>query len=80
MEPQQHQLVTLDIFLHHMEEMNGKLDAVILRGAEKDVEIAERLKALETNQAAAAWIATTLSAIVAAIVGGVVTMVKWGAR
>lgn len=78
MKPTGSQVVTLDIFLEHMEKMDSKLDTLALRVSEKDVKIEQRISSLETNQTAAAWIATTLSALVATIVGSAIAVIKWG--
>lgn len=52
------------------------MDLFIAADSERRVTMGERIKALETNQSAAAWIATALSGIVAAIVGSVVALVS----
>ena len=71
------QFLTVAIFEQRMSSLDTKLDAVILRGAEKDIEIEGRVKALETNQANAGTIATWLSGVVAFIVTSAIAILTW---
>ena len=71
------QYLTVTIFEQRMTTLDAKLDAVILRGADKDVEMEGRIKALETNQKNAGTIVTWLSGVVASIVtAGILLGVK----
>lgn len=56
-----------------LNRIEGKLDTFIALANERAIDMEGRVKALETNQKNAGWIATWLSGIVAAIVTYVLT-------
>lgn len=68
------QYVTHDAFERWATRLDEKFDKVIERHNDDFREMGERVKALETNQHAAAWLAATLSGLIAALVGGIVTL------
>lgn len=56
-----------------LDRIESKLDEFISTVSERAIDMEGRVKALETNQKNAGWIATWLSGIVAAIVTYVLT-------
>jgi hypothetical protein len=55
-----------------LDRIENKLDEFINLVSERAINMEGRVKALETNQSHAAWVATWLSGIVASIVAAVI--------
>jgi hypothetical protein len=56
-----------------LDRIESKLDEFISTVSERAIDMEGRVKALETNQSHAAWLATWISGVIAALVTYIVT-------